>query len=190
MVKSWVYFICVYTYICLFDQGVNAKGTYVNETFLNNPKYISYDKLGSLFNNIVKSYPHIAKVHTLGQSVRKRNILALEINSNVNNRLTGTPMFKFVANMHGDETLGYALMVFLSQYLVYNYNKDPRVTKMVNSTDIFIVPSINPDGYSSSVVSLILPYFSVLMFICVILIITIKLMLCFFKAVCVFPMYD
>lgn len=102
---------------------------------------------------MVQSYPHITKLHTLGQSVQKRDIIALEINSNAGNRRIGTPMFKFVANMHGDEALGYALMVFLSQYLVYNYNKDRRVTKIVNSTDILIVPAINPDGYSASWVS-------------------------------------
>lgn len=151
MVKSCLFLICSYIFISLFNQGVNVQGTYVNETFLNNPKYISYEELGSLFNNIVKAYPDIAKLHSIGQSVQKRNIWALEINRNAGNRPIGTPMFKFIANMHGDEALGYALMVFLSQYLVYNYNKDPRVTEIVNSTDIFIVPSINPDGYSSSV---------------------------------------
>lgn len=164
MVKSCLYFIFIFIFISVFNQGANVKGTYVNETFLDNPKYISYDELGSLFKNIVESYPHIAKLHILGQSVHKTNICALEINSNAGNRRIGTPMFKFVANMHGDETLGYALMVFLSQYLVYNYNRDPRVTKMVNNTDIFIVPSINPDGYSSSVVSHILLYSGVIIF--------------------------
>ena len=59
-------------------------------------------------------------------------------------------MFKYVANMHGDETLGRELVIFVAQYLLENYGSDARVTRLVNTTDIFLMPSLNPDGYEAS----------------------------------------
>jgi Predicted carboxypeptidase len=40
--------------------------------------------------------------------------------------------------------------VFLIQYLVLKDGKDDRITQLLNSTDIYIVPSINPDGFAAA----------------------------------------
>lgn len=45
---------------------------------------------------------------------------------------------------------GRQLMIYLALYLIKNYGKDERVTKLVNTTDIFLMPSMNPDGYENS----------------------------------------
>lgn len=44
----------------------------------------------------------------------------------------------------------HLLQVFLIQYLVYSYGVDRRITRLLNTTDIWIVPTINPDGFSRS----------------------------------------
>lgn len=121
-----------------------------DESFLEKPKYHNYDELTDLFREFVKNYPDLARLHTIGRSVENREIWAIEINSRVDNRSLLTPMFKYVANMHGDETVGRQLMIFLAEYLLRNYGKDERVTRLVNSTDIFLMPSLNPDGYEAS----------------------------------------
>lgn len=64
-------------------------------------------------------------------------------------------MFKYVANIHGDEVVGYQLMNYLIEYLLRSDGTDDRITKMINNTDIFIIPSLNPDGFMASTVSLI-----------------------------------
>lgn len=123
------------------------------ENFLENPRYQDYDEVTNLFRKLQSEHPQLVKLTSVGKSVKNRDLWVLEINSNVQNRTLLTPMFKYVANMHGDEAIGRQLMLYLALYLIHNYGTNERVTKLVNSTDIFLMPSMNPDGYENSKVS-------------------------------------
>ncbi|CAK9804732.1 Carboxypeptidase D [Anthophora plagiata] len=114
------------------------------------PHYTHYEELQQLFSSLAQKYPKLAKVFSIGKSVEGRDLLVLEISENVRERKLCEPMVKYVANMHGDEAVGRELLVYLAQYLLYNYGKDERVTKLVNNTDIFLMPSMNPDGFEKS----------------------------------------
>ncbi len=48
--------------------------------------------------------------------------------------------------MHGDETVGYILHLKLIQHLLSNYGTDARVTALLDSSEIWIAPLVNPDG--------------------------------------------
>ena len=41
--------------------------------------------------------------------------------------------------------------MFLSQYLLENYGEDHRVTALVNNTDLWLMPSLNPDGFAAGI---------------------------------------
>ena len=47
----------------------------------------------------------------------------IKISSNVGRRSLLEPMFKYVGNMHGDETVGRQLLIYLAQYLLSNYGR-------------------------------------------------------------------
>lgn len=53
----------------------------------------------------------------------------------------------FVGNILGNEVIGREILLNLIEYMCRNYGKDPLVTRLVNSTRIHIMPSMNPDGY-------------------------------------------
>jgi len=74
----------------------------------------------------------------------------IKISKNVNKRDHLEPMFKYVANMHGDEAVGRQMLIYLAHYLLQNYGRNPRVTRLVNNTEIYLMPSMNPDGYEIS----------------------------------------
>ncbi|OAD62352.1 Carboxypeptidase D [Eufriesea mexicana] len=114
------------------------------------PHYTHYAELQQLFSSLSQKYPNLAKVISIGKSVEGRDLLVLEISENVNERKLCEPMVKYVANMHGDEAVGRELLIYLAQYLLYNYGKNERVTKLMNNTDIYLMPSMNPDGFEKS----------------------------------------
>ncbi|XP_034196331.2 carboxypeptidase D svr isoform X1 [Osmia lignaria lignaria] len=140
-------------FICLFVGSINGfvinSETTIEENFII-PHYTHYDKLKQLFSSLVESYPNLAKVSSIGKSVEGRDLLVFEISENVRERKLCEPMVKYVANMHGDEAVGRELLIYLAQYLLHNYGRDERITKLVNNTDIFLMPSMNPDGFEKS----------------------------------------
>ena len=112
--------------------------------------YHSYEQARDTFKQYEAQYPNLAKSHSIGQSVQKRDLLVLQITQDVQQpRKTGKPMFKWVANMHGNEAVGRQIVMFMAQYLLQNYGVDERVTKLVNSTDLWLMPSLNPDGFAA-----------------------------------------
>lgn len=122
----------------------------LQEEFLDE-RYYNISEIAHLLNKIEKQYPTIAQVHEIGVSSLGQSILAIEITSNVGkNRRILKPMFKYIANMHGDETVGLQLLLYLVQYLTMYYGVNHRVTRIVDTTDIYIMPTLNPDGYSVS----------------------------------------
>ena len=56
---------------------------------------------------------------------------------------------KFVANMHGNEAVGRELMIALTEYLAMNYGNLDSVTELLDSVEIHIVPTLNPDGFET-----------------------------------------
>ncbi len=53
-----------------------------------------------------------------------------------------------MGNMHGNEVVGRELLLKLAVELCDRYlDNDPEVKKLINSTRISIMPTMNPDGW-------------------------------------------
>jgi predicted deacylase len=49
--------------------------------------------------------------------------------------------------MHGDEVVGREMLVRLIRHLCEGYGSNLEVTGLVNSIHIYIMPTMNPDGF-------------------------------------------
>jgi len=117
---------------------------------LNVFEYGSYEQIENWFQEYETEYPNLAKLHSIGRSVEGRELYVLQISRGVKStRELGKPMFKWVANMHGNEVIGRQLVIFMAKYLLMNYGEDKRVTRLLNETDIWLMPSLNPDGFAA-----------------------------------------
>jgi hypothetical protein len=108
--------------------------------------YPSPEQIEEKLFDLEKKYPSILKLVEIGKTESGRGLWVMKISDNVKVDET-EPEFKYVANMHGDEIVGRELMVSLIDELATRYtNNDEEIRKLVNNTEIFIMPSLNPDG--------------------------------------------
>jgi hypothetical protein len=107
--------------------------------------YPTWDQYLAFMNGFAASYPDICQLILIGYSVQGRELLAVKISDNVN-LSEAEPEFLYTSSMHGNEIAGYPTMLHLIDHLLTNYGTDPRITDLVNSTEIFINPLANPDG--------------------------------------------
>lgn len=90
-------------------------------------------------------YPRIMKLISIGKSVKGNDLLVMKISDNVNSEEV-EPEFKYISSMHGDEITGRELSVSLIEEIGQKYGSDSEITELVNNTEIYIMPSMNPDG--------------------------------------------
>eukprot|EP00090_Calanus_glacialis_P031812 TRINITY_DN52848_c0_g1_i1.p1 TRINITY_DN52848_c0_g1~~TRINITY_DN52848_c0_g1_i1.p1 ORF type:complete len:483 (-),score=100.01 TRINITY_DN52848_c0_g1_i1:48-1496(-) len=113
--------------------------------------YHNYTQLMDELDTLIESYSELSRLYILGGTIEERDIPVIQISQGVReDRVKLKPMIKLIANMHGNEAVGRELMLALARYLLQNYERDPRVAKIVNETDIHIVPTLNPDGFENS----------------------------------------
>jgi carboxypeptidase D len=89
-------------------------------------------------------------LYSIGKSVQNHDLWVLEITKTPGKHTPGIPEFKFIANMHGNEVVGREMFLLLAKYLCENYQLNDRITKLIDTTRIHLMASMNPDGYEVS----------------------------------------
>ncbi|KAM6463145.1 carboxypeptidase D [Liasis olivaceus] len=98
----------------------------------------------------------LARLFSIGRSNEGRELWVLRLSDGLPEPaggggppIAGRPQVKLVANMHGDEALGRALLVRLARELVAAWARgEPRARRLLNTTDLFLLPTLNPDGFA------------------------------------------
>jgi hypothetical protein len=112
--------------------------------------YHSYSTLKDELNAYAELYPEICRLYSLGWSVRQRNIWAILITDNPDEE-EDEPEVNFISTIHGNELEGTEMCLYFIDLLLREYGVDQRITTLVDSTAIWIVPLMNPDGFESGV---------------------------------------
>lgn len=83
----------------------------------------------------------------MGKSVNNVDLWVLEIAQNPG-VVDEKPNFKYVANMHGDETSGRQLLLKLADWLCEQRYSNEKAKSIVQGMHLFLMPTMNPDGYT------------------------------------------
>lgn len=109
-------------------------------------EYYTIDQYHQFMQDTAAQYPNLCSLINVGSSVQNRPIYFLQITDNPGVE-EAEPEFKYISSMHGNEFVGYDMCIRLIQLLTSAYGTDARITNLVNSTEIWICPLMNPDGY-------------------------------------------
>ncbi len=107
--------------------------------------YHDYAELTAVVNQIVASYPSIARKISIGTSYEGRDLMAVKISDNVAVD-ENEPEILFNSQQHAREHLTVEMAIYLMRLFTQNYGTDSRITNLVNNREIWIVPTVNPDG--------------------------------------------
>jgi len=110
-----------------------------------------YSSNQDIFDDIVelsRRFSYIAKPFSIGLSSKGQQLVGIRISKDIRkSRKLMKPMVRFVGNMHGNEPVGREVLLHLSRHLLQGYDADKRIRKIIDETDISILPSLNPDGF-------------------------------------------
>ena len=108
-------------------------------------KYHNYAEMTSEIDTRLAAYPSIMSKRVIGKSYSGRDIVAIKISDNVGTD-EAEPEVLFTHHQHAREHMTVEMALYLIRELGAGYGSDSRVTSMVNSREIWIIPDLNPDG--------------------------------------------
>ena len=101
------------------------------------------DKMRTKFPQLISSYQAIEPFRTFeGNPIR-----FLKIVKNPNSSSSAKPKTLFTALHHAREPLGLSQMIYFMWYLLENYEKNAEIKALLDHTELYFVPIVNPDGY-------------------------------------------
>lgn len=111
--------------------------------------YHNYPEMVHALKAAQAAHPDIVRAFTIGKSYQGRAIWVAEVSDNVGTD-EGEPEVMFDGLHHAREHLSGEMPLYILRLLTGNYGKDTatgrRVTRIVNSRRIWIIPMVDPDG--------------------------------------------
>ncbi|HUT53959.1 MAG TPA: M14 family metallopeptidase [bacterium] len=112
-----------------------------------------YPPLSAVYEEIsalASAHPELASLEVIGQSVEGRPIYAFHIGRQDGQR---RPEALLTADIHAGEVLSSRVALGAATRLLEDDGKDPWITSLLDRTDFWIVPVLNPDGYNRVIVT-------------------------------------
>jgi carboxypeptidase T len=111
--------------------------------------FFTYAQLLGILDSMALLYPTLITVKQpidVTQTIEGRDIFYLKISDNPNAD-EAEPEVLYSALHHAREPQSISQLVYYMWYLLENYATDPEIQALVDNTEMYFVPCINPDGY-------------------------------------------
>jgi len=112
-------------------------------------QYISYEEGLHLLKEYEERYPQIIKTKIIGQTCEDRDIVVATLSLNVNDAHT-KPALLFTGTIHAREWIGHELSLKFIEYILDNYDTNPKIKEYLKRSTLYMVPCLNPDGFEYS----------------------------------------
>ena len=107
--------------------------------------YRDFAKVESDLKAIIANYPKLTSLETYGLTKGGRSMYSLKVSTGGENK----PKLMITAATHGDELITTEVLMSLTNELLAGYGVDSRLTKIIDSRDIYIIPVVSPDSFEA-----------------------------------------
>lgn len=106
-------------------------------------KYHSYDEMTRAVKSLASSYSEIVKVESLGKTLKGRDLWAITLRKG---NADQPRALLVVGGLEGVQIAGSEMALRFVEHLASSYGKVDSVTKLLQSTTIYVIPRLNPDA--------------------------------------------
>ncbi|GAA3866175.1 M14 family metallopeptidase [Streptomyces sedi] len=107
--------------------------------------YHTYDEVVAAVAEAEEAHPDLVSSQVIGQSDEGRDIIAVKVSANVDTD-EDEPEVLFTHNQHAREHLTAEMALYTLGELTTQYGGDSEVTELLDSREVWLIPSVNPDG--------------------------------------------
>jgi murein tripeptide amidase MpaA len=115
-----------------------------------NGDYHSYLELEQDLFLLESSFPQLAKVQTIGTSHEQRQLYALKISARVHQEENEAKIILLGCH-HAREWISVEVPYLIGKHLLENYASDSEIRSLLNQSEVWIIPLVNPDGLVYSI---------------------------------------
>jgi hypothetical protein len=107
-------------------------------------EYHDYHSTTTLLSSFEASYSYLVDVQSIGKSVQGKDIWCVCL---TNENITDNKLICLIDGcIHGSEWESGEACLYLAEFLLINFELNASITHILNTTKVFIVPLLNPDG--------------------------------------------
>ncbi|MFW9974107.1 MAG: M14 family zinc carboxypeptidase [Candidatus Thorarchaeota archaeon] len=118
--------------------------TWEDVILLYNDQFHDPTELNEEIENIHSLVPGLVNLEVIGQSYQGRNLTCLRITNELNTVQKAKTLV--VAQHHGREQITVEMALRFVLHLLNSYGEDAAVTEYIDTQEIFIIPTLNPDA--------------------------------------------
>ena len=111
--------------------------------------FIDYAFLQKQALSLATKYP-IFSTKVIGKSIENRDIIAFKISSQVNTDSAQKAKIVLVGTYHAREWIVPNVVYLIAQQLLEDYGANSEITALIDNSEIWLVPMVNPDGHEYS----------------------------------------
>jgi hypothetical protein len=110
--------------------------------------YLSYEETKDSLEQLVQNYPSICKFDSLPITTMQGNwMYGIKISDNPHLEEDDEPGVLIDGLHHAREWACIPVILFFADSMLQAYGSDPEITEIINTTEMYIFPIINADGY-------------------------------------------
>jgi hypothetical protein len=129
------------------EQIYKAAGSPVNpKVVMSWNRYNDHAGITDILKKIVKAYPGLAKLESIGKSYEGRDLWCIAITDYSKGDASKKPGMYIDGNIHSNEIQGSEFAMYTAWYLTENFNDNTFIKELLADKIFYIVPTINPDA--------------------------------------------